>query len=596
MKRALFAAALLFSLSSLAFAASKPAEPSGSEPKKDEGPLSSATFAGLALRSIGPALTSGRISRPRRRPDRQQGLVGRSRFGRRLEDDQRRHHLERRSSTAKAPTRSAPSPSTRRTPTSSGSAPARTTTSAASPTATASTAPSTAASRGRAWGSRSPSTSAGSSSTRATRGSSGWRPTARCGAAAASAASTRAPISARPGRRRSRSATTPASPTSCSTRATRTRSTPPRTSAAATSGRSSAADPSRRSTSRSTAARAGASSTSGLPKGDIGRIGLALSPQNPDVLYAIVEAEADQGGFFRSTDRGESWEKRSGHSTSGNYYTEIFADPHQFDRIYSMDTFLQVSDDGGKSFRGLGEKSKHVDNHAIWVDPQRRRPLPRRLRRRPLRELRPRRHLALLRQPPDHPVLPRRRRHGAAVLQRLRRHPGQLHALRTVAHRSFPGTGQRGLGDRPGWRRLLDRRPIRPTRTSSTPRRSTASSPASTAGAARTSTSSRSRAPARRRCAGTGTRRWCSRRTRRPGSTSPPTGSSAATTAATAGRAISPDSDAPARPQPAEGDGPDPAARRRWRRTPRPRSTATSSRSPSRRSRRACSTSAPTTA
>lgn len=109
---------------------------------------------------------------------------------------------------------------------------------------------------------------------------------------------------------------------------------------------------------------------SGLPKGDIGRIGLALSPQNPDVVYAIVEAEADQGGFFRSTDRGESWEKRSPHVTSGNYYTELFADPHQFDRVYSMDTFLQVSDDGGKSFRGLGEKSKHVDNHVIWVDPK----------------------------------------------------------------------------------------------------------------------------------------------------------------------------------------------------------------------------------
>ncbi len=109
---------------------------------------------------------------------------------------------------------------------------------------------------------------------------------------------------------------------------------------------------------------------SGLPKGDIGRIGLALSPQDPEVVYAIVEAEADQGGFFRSSDRGESWEKRSAHATSGNYYTEIFADPHQFDRIYSMDTFLQVTDDGGKSFRALGEKSKHVDNHVIWVDPK----------------------------------------------------------------------------------------------------------------------------------------------------------------------------------------------------------------------------------
>lgn len=109
---------------------------------------------------------------------------------------------------------------------------------------------------------------------------------------------------------------------------------------------------------------------SGLPKGDIGRIGLAHSLQNPDVLYAIVEAEEDHGGFFRSTDRGESWEKRSAHSTSGNYYSEIYADPHQFDRIYSMDTYLQVSDDGGTSFRRLGEKAKHVDNHAIWIDPK----------------------------------------------------------------------------------------------------------------------------------------------------------------------------------------------------------------------------------
>ena len=109
---------------------------------------------------------------------------------------------------------------------------------------------------------------------------------------------------------------------------------------------------------------------SGLPKGEIGRIGLAHSLQNPDVLYAIIEAEEDQGGFFRSTDRGESWEKRSAHSTSGNYYSEIFADPHQFDRIYSMDTYLEVSDDGGTNFRRLGEKAKHVDNHAIWIDPK----------------------------------------------------------------------------------------------------------------------------------------------------------------------------------------------------------------------------------
>ncbi|KAB2968159.1 MAG: glycosyl hydrolase [Thermoanaerobaculia bacterium] len=109
---------------------------------------------------------------------------------------------------------------------------------------------------------------------------------------------------------------------------------------------------------------------SGLPKGDKGRIGLAFSPVAPEVVYAVVEAEEDQGGFFRSSDRGESWEKRSDHATSGNYYVEIIADPHQLDRVYSMDTFLQVTDDGGKTFRRLGQKSMHVDHHAMWIDPR----------------------------------------------------------------------------------------------------------------------------------------------------------------------------------------------------------------------------------
>jgi photosystem II stability/assembly factor-like uncharacterized protein len=108
----------------------------------------------------------------------------------------------------------------------------------------------------------------------------------------------------------------------------------------------------------------------GLPEGDLGRIGLAFSPVDADVAYAIVEADAEGRGFYRSNDRGESWEKRSGHATSGNYYVEIFADPHQLDRVYSMDVFLQVTDDGGKTFRQLGERSKHVDNHAMWIDPR----------------------------------------------------------------------------------------------------------------------------------------------------------------------------------------------------------------------------------
>jgi photosystem II stability/assembly factor-like uncharacterized protein len=106
----------------------------------------------------------------------------------------------------------------------------------------------------------------------------------------------------------------------------------------------------------------------GLPKGDVGRIGLALSPVNTDMVYAIVEAR-DGKGVYRSTDRGASWEKRGGYSTSGNYYQEIICDPVNPDRIYSMDVWIQVSNDGGKTFSGLGERNKHVDNHALWIDP-----------------------------------------------------------------------------------------------------------------------------------------------------------------------------------------------------------------------------------
>jgi photosystem II stability/assembly factor-like uncharacterized protein len=108
----------------------------------------------------------------------------------------------------------------------------------------------------------------------------------------------------------------------------------------------------------------------GLPvEGDLGRIGLAMSPLNPDYLFAIVEAADNKGGVFASTDRGSSWERRSNYSTSGNYYQEIFCDPKNINRLYSVDVYMQVSDDGGRTFRNLGEKSKHVDNHIIWVDP-----------------------------------------------------------------------------------------------------------------------------------------------------------------------------------------------------------------------------------
>lgn len=108
---------------------------------------------------------------------------------------------------------------------------------------------------------------------------------------------------------------------------------------------------------------------SGLPKTELGRIGLAISPANPEIIYAIVEAADGKGGFFASTNRGASWEKRGEHITSGNYYQEIIADPVDENTIYSMDTWMSVSHDGGKTFNKVGEVTKHVDNHCMWIDP-----------------------------------------------------------------------------------------------------------------------------------------------------------------------------------------------------------------------------------
>lgn len=106
----------------------------------------------------------------------------------------------------------------------------------------------------------------------------------------------------------------------------------------------------------------------GLPSGKMGKIGLAISPQNPDVLYAAIELERRTGAVYRSADRGHTWTKGAEAISGGtgpHYYQELYACPHQFDRIYLMDVRMQVSDDGGKSFRRVKEQYKHSDNHAM---------------------------------------------------------------------------------------------------------------------------------------------------------------------------------------------------------------------------------------
>ncbi len=107
----------------------------------------------------------------------------------------------------------------------------------------------------------------------------------------------------------------------------------------------------------------------GLPNVDKGRIGLAISPVNPDYIYAIIEAADKKGGVFRSVNRGSSWEKMSDNATAGNYYGEIFCDPKDVDKVFYVDFWVMLSRDGGKTFSKIGEKYKHVDNHALWIDP-----------------------------------------------------------------------------------------------------------------------------------------------------------------------------------------------------------------------------------
>jgi photosystem II stability/assembly factor-like uncharacterized protein len=106
----------------------------------------------------------------------------------------------------------------------------------------------------------------------------------------------------------------------------------------------------------------------GLPSGPKGKIGLAISPQKPDVLYAAIELNRREGAVYKTVNRGEKWSKQSDAVSGGtgpHYYQELYACPHKFDRLYLMDVRTQVSDNGGKDFRRLEESHKHSDNHAL---------------------------------------------------------------------------------------------------------------------------------------------------------------------------------------------------------------------------------------
>ncbi|WP_235297135.1 WD40/YVTN/BNR-like repeat-containing protein [Portibacter marinus] len=114
--------------------------------------------------------------------------------------------------------------------------------------------------------------------------------------------------------------------------------------------------------------------TKGLPQGNMGKIGLGVTPANPNLVYATIEANDKEKGLYRSDDQGASWQKGSSYISGGtgpHYYQEIEISPTDPDLIYQMDVFLHVSRDGGKSFDYLGTgREKHSDNHALWIDPK----------------------------------------------------------------------------------------------------------------------------------------------------------------------------------------------------------------------------------
>lgn len=114
----------------------------------------------------------------------------------------------------------------------------------------------------------------------------------------------------------------------------------------------------------------------GLPKGDLGRIGVAIAPSNPKIVYALVEAK--KNALYKSEDGGIKWKKINDKKGIGNrpfYYSDIFVDSKNENRIYSVFTYVNVSDDGGKSFKQLmpaynTNVGVHPDHHAWWIHPE----------------------------------------------------------------------------------------------------------------------------------------------------------------------------------------------------------------------------------
>ncbi len=137
----------------------------------------------------------------------------------------------------------------------------------------------------------------------------------------------------------------------------------------------------------------------GLPK-TVGRIGVAVAPSSPNVVYAITEAK--EGTLWRSDDRGETWRnvsKQTSIVSRGFYYTHVRVDPTNENRVYAVASNLFMSVDGGRTFRNITGR-QHIDFHALWIDPQQPRRVWAGTGRRRRRHLRRRRGLGVRQQRP----------------------------------------------------------------------------------------------------------------------------------------------------------------------------------------------------
>ena len=106
----------------------------------------------------------------------------------------------------------------------------------------------------------------------------------------------------------------------------------------------------------------------GLPRGMIGKVGITVSPANPERVWALVEAE--DGGVFRSDNGGQTWTKVNEQRALRQrawYYTRIYADPKNVDSVYVLNVAFFKSNDGGRTYSTISVP--HGDNHDLWIAP-----------------------------------------------------------------------------------------------------------------------------------------------------------------------------------------------------------------------------------